>query len=293
MISLQEVIMLRPAQHYTIKVIERFNPPDGVVLGNTFRLQVLQPVVFGKAEVSIWTGISGHGKSLLLNQLALDLAKNDVKVAIMSLEMAPDRTLHRMIRQAVGSKDPDDRLIFKAMDWLGRNIWVNQDTGTSKLDPMLKVFQQMAGDYGISHFMIDSLLKLGLAEDAYNEQKFLVDRLQRFAHSNGVHVHLVAHARKGNDEASIPGKFDVRGAAGITDLADNVLSVWRNKKRELDIQKNGSASDQINQPAAVLDVSKHRELGGDVEGRYLLHFHKDSMQFIQRQNDRPFYYVEA
>jgi twinkle protein len=45
-------------------------------------------------------------------------------------------------------------------------------------------------------------------------------------------VHLVMHSRKKEDEFAPPGKFDAKGTGTITDLADNVMTVWRNKKKE-------------------------------------------------------------
>jgi len=266
--------MLQPANTFTTGVLHKFDPPPGTHQGDTFRLPKLKPVLFGLSEVSIWTGLNGHGKSLLLNQLALDLCKAGVKVAILSLEMTPVRTLHRMTRQATGAFHPEDWLIIQALEWIGGNVWVNTTTGTMKPEAILKEFHRLATEQGFQHFMVDSLMKCGLAEDDYNGQKALVDRLQNFAHHDKAHVHLVAHARKAQDEHGVPGKLDVKGSGAITDIADNVLSVWRNKKKESKVQENNGTvpDDLVNKPDALLDVVKHRELGGDAEGRYGLFF---------------------
>ena len=44
-------------------------------------------------------------------------------------------------------------------------------------------------------------------------QKDFVDELCAFAQSRKVHVHLVHHIRKGDNEDQVPGKFDAKGAA--------------------------------------------------------------------------------
>jgi len=59
-----------------------------------------------KAEVSIWAGENGSGKSMMLGQLKLGLLAQDKKVLTASLEMQPYKTLARMARQATGKAMP-------------------------------------------------------------------------------------------------------------------------------------------------------------------------------------------
>ena len=65
-------------------------------------------------------------------------------------------------------------------------------------------------------------------------------------------LHLVAHARKGQDESKAPRKMDVKGSGNIVNQADNVFSVWRNKpKEEADCPPETD-------PDAILYVDKQR-----------------------------------
>lgn len=57
----------------------------------------------------------------------------------------------------------------------------------------------------MKQFVVDSLAKLGMAEDDYNGQKQAMEAIVGFAHEMGVHVHLVAHPRKADDETKLPG----------------------------------------------------------------------------------------
>ena len=52
--------------------------------------------------------------------------------------------------------------------------------------------------------MIDSLVKCGVGVDDYNAQKKFVDALCWAAKQHKVHIHLVNHIRKGNNETEIP-----------------------------------------------------------------------------------------
>jgi hypothetical protein len=85
------------------------------------------------------------------------------------------------------------------------------------------------------HVVIDSLMMTDVPEDgpgSMTAQKEAIRSLCDFAKRTGVHVHLVAHPRKGKDESAGPGKMDVAGSGKITDGADNVFTVWRAQKDE-------------------------------------------------------------
>jgi len=87
------------------------------------------------------------------------------------------------------------------------------------------VFEYARQRYGIDVFLIDSLMKCGIAEDDFNTQKCFVERLCDFKNSHPCHIHLIAHPRKSQDESHLPNKMDIKGSGAITDLADNVFSV--------------------------------------------------------------------
>jgi twinkle protein len=142
----------------------------------------------------------------------------------------------------------------------------------------------------INHFVIDSLMKCGIAEDDYNRQKAFVDQLCAHAKDTGMHVHLIAHSRKSQDEYAVPGKMDVKGSGAITDQVDNVLTVWRNKRKELEIgklvAKNQDIPDDLReQPDAMVICDKQRH--GEWEGRIALWFDTKSFQYLDGQRGRP------
>ena len=52
-----------------------------------------------------------------------------------------------------------------------------------------------------------------------------------------IHRRLVAHhLRKPKDENEVPDKHDNKGSGAITDQVDNVMLVWRNKRKEDDVK---------------------------------------------------------
>jgi hypothetical protein len=75
----------------------------------------------------------------------------------------------------------------------------------------------------------------GEGQEKWAAQKSFMDRLVTFAQTYNVHIHLVAHSKKPNDrkgEAIIPRRYDVSGSADITNLAFNVIVVWRNRAKQ-------------------------------------------------------------
>lgn len=250
-------------------------------------------IEFRPHEVTIWTGINGHGKSLVLGQTILSLIAQGAKACIASFEMRPARTLYRMCRQASTIELPDSDFVRLFHNYTDGRMWIYDKLGTVDSKSLAGAITYAANEIGINHFVVDSLMKCGIQSDgpgSLTAQKNFVDQLCSIANDTGVHVHLVAHARKGDDEMSPPGKFDVAGSADITNQVDNVLSVWRNKKKEAAadgrLKKKIDEIDSIMQePDALLTCSKQRN--GDWEGAIKLWFHAESTQFLASQYDDP------
>lgn len=227
-------------------------------------------------ELSIWTGINGHGKSQLLGYNAIGLIDQGERICIFSGEMKPRRTLERMVKQVVGADQPSEQGIKQAFDFFDNRLWLFDVVGTAKANRMLEVFAYARKRYGVTHFIIDSLMKCGFAEDDYNAQKLFTDKLCEFKNVHNVHIHLVAHPRKGESEKSVIGKMDVKGSGSLTDLADNVFSVWRNKEKEEDIADGKDVEDK---PDAILRCTKQRNHPEGWEGKIALWFNPKNLQY--------------
>lgn len=288
-----------PASNFTDAVVDRFHPRSKVRPGFPLQWPHTKNVDLRimPGELSIWTGINGHGKSLLLNQVMLMAINSGESGVIASFEMRNDKTLYRMVRQATGIKDPPPYQIENALAEMSTQVNIYDFVGRADTKTMMRLFRSSATG-GCSQFIIDSLMKCGLDEDDYNSQKRLTEELQNFAQDANCHVHLVAHPRKLTNEHDMPGKLDVLGGSSITNLADNGFTVWRNKKKEDALSKcflDGSMPDPniVRDPDAVLWCWKHREDGSDVENKYPLWYDKESMQYLGEQNGRPVEYLTA
>ena len=248
---------------------------------------------FRSGEVTLYAGSNGGGKSLITGQIALGLIKQDQKVCIMSFEMKPKRTLMRMTRQfsGVDLENPfmkDKINVIKnyyerLKKFSTSKLWLYDQQGTTSAKQVISVARYCAVELGITHIFIDSLMKCVSGEDDYNAQKAFVDELTALARDHNVHIHLIHHIRKLESEEKMPNKNDVKGTGAIADQVDNVLLMWRNKKKERMIR--GGEEIKGVQPDAMLMCEKQRN--GENEEWYQLWYHKDSQQFVEDENAVP------
>jgi len=247
---------------------------------------------FRAGEVTLYAGGNGGGKSMVTGLIAMGLIKQKQKVMIASFEMKPKRTLFRMLRQFAGENIDAPRYIDKAKymtalidrmrHYAHEFMWLYDQQGTVTAQQVIAVSRYSAVELGVQHIFIDSLMKCVSGEDDYNAQKSFVDELTSLARDHNVHIHLIHHIRKLASEEVKPNKNDIKGSGSISDQVDNVLMVWRNKKKEHDAQ-NGSVDPLI--PDAYLMCEKQRN--GESEDWYSLWYHKESQQFVEQHDSYP------
>lgn len=230
---------------------------------------------FAPGEVTLWGGFNGSGKSMLQGQVMAGFAEQGQKVCIASFEMKPAKTLARMIRQNMGQQSPTKDQAQMFLKRTEGNLWMYDQQGMVKADRMIAVIKHCAEKLKCQHIAIDSLMKCVRGTDDYNGQKEFVDQLTACARDFGIHIHLVAHLKKGEGDERMPTRMDISGTGAISDLVDNVILVWRNKKKERD--RDGGKTVSETDPDAVLIVDKQRN--GEWEGRVKLWYERSSMRF--------------
>lgn len=238
------------AGEYVEKVWRRLFPPGGVEPG--VELPWPFPWRHRPGEVSVWTGFGGHGKTVLLTQIMVHHAAVGERICIASMEVEPDKTLETVWCQANGGRFPFTPAEVEGMSveeverfargrFEARYKWVEErfliyvpevdeaGVGRTSWKTMMDCFNYARQRYGCTQFVIDSLMMcVGRSETEYREVELFVNALTNFAKRNQVHVHLVAHSRKKDDEAKPPGKQDVAGPKETSDMAHNVVVVHRN-----------------------------------------------------------------
>lgn len=262
-----------PASSWLDETIDSFYlPANTAPVPTMLWTKTRDKVKFRPGEVSIWAGVNGHGKSMFLSQVSLDLCFQSERVMIASFEMRPVKQMHRMSRQACADREPEIPLLKRFHAWTDERLWLYDHVGAVEWRKVIAVMRYARKNFGITHFVVDSLMKCVKGEDDYNGQKDFVNELCAFAQAHNVHIHLVHHVRKGESEHKTPGKFDIKGAGAITDMVDNVFIVWRNKQAEQ--SANGEAT-------CILSCEKQRN--GEFEGKFGFWFDVDSQQYLEAQ----------
>jgi len=247
---------------------------------------------FGEGKVTIWAGMNGHKKSMMLGQIVMWMAQTE-RVGISSFEMPILDTMERLVYQAAGCV-PSSEYARKWALWCEERICFYDKLDTVGSERVIGSMFYMAKELGCKHIMIDSLTKCGLPSGDKDAEKKFIDMLAATAKALKIHIHLVAHVRKPpqGGESYIPNKFDVRGAGELTDLVDNLMIVWMDKKKEeikkkRDANKSLSAeeTDYLLRPDQRLICLKQR--GGAWEGTIGLWFDPQSLQFLHGENVRP------
>jgi twinkle protein len=280
------------------KINAKFYPPGGKEIGYQAPwTKSAAKVLFRPSELNIWTGINGHGKSQFLGHVLLGMMKQAAKVCIASLELKPEMFCMRLIRQTTALALPSLEYIAAVLQWYNDKLWVFDLLGTAKSKRLLEVFTYARQRYGVDVFVIDSMMKLDIAEDDYKAQKSFIEQVCDFKNQYNCQVHIVSHPRKGADESSSPGKLDMKGTGAISDLADNCFSIWRNKEKERCLHKRSEGYfltekelEKIKMPDCFWKCDKQRN--GDWEGTLSFWYDKQSFQYLEHESHRPSRFVD-
>lgn len=263
-LAFENAITLDPANlswagNFRDKVFRRLFPLDGIEPG--FELPWALPWRIRPGEMTVWTGFSGHGKTVMLSHLMVHLADQGQRICVASMEVEPDKTLETVWCQANGARFPftdkeaetwdagqrervGETRFNERYEWVAERFLLFMpevdSIGVGRADwrTLMECFLYARQRYGCEQFVVDSMMMcVGRSETEYHEVELFVNALSAFSKRHQVHVHLVAHSRKKEDEAKPPGKQDVAGPKETADIAHNVAVVQRNMKKHSDRQK--------------------------------------------------------
>ena len=199
-----------------------------------------------QAELTVLTGVSGHGKSLWLSQVILSMMRQGTKCLLASLEMRPVLSLARLCTQALGSPEPTDDYIRKFCDRAKDKLYIYDQLGTTTSEDMFATLYYGKHVLGCDVFIIDSLMKMAdISEESLEKQKLFCDRLAVICRDLNIHVFLVAHTRKMKDETEIPDATNIMGSSHIRNLTDNIICVWRNRAKEKLVEEGKTPEEEL------------------------------------------------
>lgn len=301
--------LFKRASDYRTDIYEEFFPVDGKEPG--LAMPWAMPFRIRPGELTVWEGYSKHGKTICQTFTMVHLAHAGERICIASLEMPPRKTLKNAMRMAIGREKPvrsaiedgkevyvpDMELFDRALRWLDERFYVYGKTGKASVDDVLEVFRYAAKRYGVTQFVVDSLMMLEAKEDDLELIKHLMQVLHDFAVEFNAHVHLVAHAKKSDsvkrpEEKYPPRKHDIFGSVHISNIADNVLVVWRHKLKEQKLAKavqEGRPEEELLEIDAQFDaqliVEAQRHGDGQLPTKLLWFDMAASWQYFDRYSE--------
>lgn len=214
--------------------------PEGVVTHEWKEFDKLIKWFLG--QFTVVTGIPSHGKSNFIDNLIIHLARNNGwKTAVFS----PENPTHEMwvirlleiatSQSFFGSSRIEIEKIKPTIEALSQFFFLINPSDEFTLDVVLATMRSLIRKHGVNVLVIDPWnnlevrSKAGESETSYTAR--ILVKLRTFARQMGVHIILIAHPRKMSKlldgTYEIPTAYDISGSAHFYNVADNIMSVYR------------------------------------------------------------------
>lgn len=196
-------------------------------------LPIAFPCRIRPQEATLVTGDDGAGKSTMLYYFGIHLAQQGEKLCIASLEMPAPVTLWVMASQLIGAKrlpesEEGMQRAARALAWLNTRVTIYDFLGIGDWRDILDTFRYAAGHHGSTVFILDSVMRIGIADDDYAQQGIAGAQFANFADETSSHLFYVIHQNKGGES----GKGKVRGSKLWTANAANIFRISINGDKE-------------------------------------------------------------
>lgn len=237
-------------------------------------------------EVTVWAGVNGSKKSMILGMMAIWFP-TEQNVLMCSMELKPLKTLVRMGRQASGVNQPSSEWIKRFYENT-ENLYMYDRQGHIDKNKILGMINWVAINRGgLNQVIIDSLMMVVSKTDDYNAQKEFVAELCLLAKAHNCHIHVVHHCAKGKVEGERIGKFQVKGAGEIIDLADNCIIIAPDVKKE----KARLAHQPFNPEDPDIYMQWEKQRDGEFKGDIGFWFDSKSLRLQDYEKTRMYWRI--
>ncbi|MCC6998483.1 MAG: hypothetical protein IT370_27980 [Deltaproteobacteria bacterium] len=239
-------------------------------------------VRFEPGRWTLWSGRTHSGKTLLLRMLALHAIRQQTGFLFASLEEEPVEFLREALYQAACQRSVSDAFVAAAVKLWSPHLKIFNHTGNIKPETVLGVACHCAKEFGTQHVVIDSLMKLSLRFDDYDGQRELGNLISRVAKQYHLHIHLVAHPRKMEDDFRPMSMNDVRGAGDVINQADKVITIER-------APEDAAAAAKMGLPDGATNIFRVHKQRGDINwtGRAPMYYDAKSRQLMATYSAQP------
>lgn len=203
-----------------------------------------------RGELTIFSGHTGVGKTTLLSQLALDYCLQGVPTLWGSFEIGNVRLARLMLQQfhaSQGGSDGPAGLAERFEEWAERfselPLVFMRYHGSNAIETIIDAMEYANYVHDCSHVVLDNLQFMTSGQGGRDWDRFQVmdhalGEIRAFCTAKQVHVSLVVHPRKVDDDSPIQ-TASVFGSAKATQEADNLVILQRTAKGPtLEVKKN-------------------------------------------------------
>ena len=205
----------------------------------------------------------------MLSQLSLDFCTKGIPTLWGSFEIKNEVLLKKLLIQYAKTDLTSKPELFNeyADTFQELPLYLLKFFGSTDIDKILDTMDFATYAYDIGHIIVDNLQFMlsgqALGMNKFDLQDQVISKFRNFATDKNVHLTLVIHPKKIDDETDL-NIASVFGSAKATQEADNIFVLQnRHKYRLMDIRKN--------------------RFDGDV-GRVGLGFNKESQTFFELTN---------
>jgi len=239
----ENITTFRELREQVHNKILRHGEESGIMC-NSFKWYNEKTKGFRRGELSIVTGSTGSGKTTLLSQLSLDFCRQGIPTLWGSFEIKNEILLKKLLiqfaqcdltREVKRFDDVADK--FQELP-----LFLLKFFGSTDVDRILEAMDFAVYAYDVAHIVIDNLQFMisgqatGFAK--FDLQDAIISRFRTFATDKNVHISIVIHPKKVDDDMDL-NISSVFGSAKATQEADNIFVLQnRHKYRLVDVRKN-------------------------------------------------------
>jgi twinkle protein len=204
-------------------------------------------LTFAPGQLTVVTGIPGHGKDEFMNWVMTSLSKNHYwPWAVCGFEETPEETTTKLIEKFAGKSfahrvNPYDRVTVTQYEagigFVDRYFsFINTEDIDTDIDGILNIAELLVKKKGIKGLYInpwnwiEHKRHMGQSETEYVSD--VLSKIIRFAKKRGVHVFLLAHTTKMQKDKNtkkyeVPTLYSISGSAHFYNKTHNGITIYR------------------------------------------------------------------
>lgn len=254
---------------------------------------------FKKGHLNVIAASTSMGKTAFAINIAKNILKRKVPVAIVSLEMDAREIIDRMIIQEAGvhgwrysqgqTSEEEEERILQALDELhDLPLLISDERGlnAAQIRARLRKFKaQFGGELGLA--VIDYLQMIRLPQEGYSSTNTaravgeVVLQLRNLASELEVPILLISQISRSfkNRQDKRPVLSDLRDSGNIEEIADGVIFIYRHAHTSIAAREEARAKGVENE--AEIIVAKQRT---GQTGSTKLYFEEEYVRFVDPEN---------